>query len=88
MHCVLSIFESLASEKLANVRVEMVLFLLNYVKCYFQQEPVELMGMYGDSSVTSGMEAKSEHVKVLVKNFHYQKKKEMITKYLLHKLFI
>ncbi|KAL9974336.1 hypothetical protein ACROYT_G011360 [Oculina patagonica] len=29
------------------------------------KEPVELMGMYGDSSVTSGMEAKSEHAKQL-----------------------
>ena len=39
----------------------------------FQQEPVELMGMYGDSSVSSGMEAKSEQAKVLDKKYYQQK---------------
>lgn len=33
---------------------------------WFEQEPVELVGMYGDGSA-AGTEAKSEHAKVCIK---------------------
>ena len=36
-----------------------------FVIAFFEQEPVELLRMYGDSS--AGTEAKSEHAKVCIK---------------------
>lgn len=48
--------------------------MIRLIWSLFQQEPVELMGMYGDSSVSSGMEAKSEQAKVLVKKNTTNKK--------------
>ena len=50
--------------------------MIRLIWSLFQQEPVELMGMYGDSSVSSGMEAKSEQAKVLVKKKYYQQKEQ------------
>lgn len=60
LHCLL---KSLSNKKLQNIQVEMLCINL----CNFQQEPVELMAMYGDSLGTSGMDVKSDHTKVSAK---------------------
>ena len=52
-------------------KINLVLSCL--VLSYFPQEPVELMAMYGNSSGTSEIEAKSDHTKVSSKKYSGKK---------------